>query len=177
MPTVIVEGVDRVGKSTVADHLSSEHGFSYMHFSRPRGTTPSEKAHFQWGTFDRMFQFLRALEGQPARIVMDRGHLGELVYGPIYRGDSGVDLTYIHDLEQIWLGDVILVLMVHRNLDVLRRRDDGLGFDITKLEAEQALFEEAWSRSRLPRKHLLDVTDMSILDVYAFMDTLIKDVK
>jgi thymidylate kinase len=170
---VCIEGVDRCGKSTVCSHLQNEHGFGYMHFSKPEGSNNLERAHFQKGTFDRMFKFVEALEKQEANIVLDRAHLGELVYGPMYRGDSGVDLSYIHELERLYGGSMILILMVHQNLDVIRDRDDGLGFDISKLEKEQELFVSAFIDSQISTKTILDVTDLDIPQVLAKLEALL----
>ena len=166
---VIIEGIDRIGKSTCCQHLV-DIGYRSMHFSKPEGETQNEKAFFQKGTFDRMFAFISTLEGQDANIVMDRAHLGEYVYGPLYRPDADVDVNYIFDLERDnECQDVLLILLIHRNLDVVRARDDGEGFDIEKLEEEQDKFLEAFDRSHLS-KLKIDVTDLDVTEMLAALD-------
>lgn len=169
-----IDGLDRIGKSSLCSHLRDGHGFGYMHFGRPEGTTDRERAFFQKGSFDRMFKFVEALENQQdTNVVMDRTHLGELVYGPMYRGSSGVDLSYIHDMEAMHGKSFVLILLVHTKLEVLRSRDDGLGFDISKLDREQELFVEAFASSKLQNKTILDVTDLSLEQVRDKLDRLL----
>lgn len=162
MSIVIIESPDRHGKSTCVDHLVKNHGFGGMHFGRPEGDDSRQRALYQKATFDRTFRFISALEGQQARIVLDRGHLGEWVYGPLYRAGSGVDLAYLWEGEDPAWRDVYLVLLHHRDLDVIRSRDDGLGFDISKLEDEQRRFHEAFELSRIRNKVVIDVTTSTI---------------
>jgi thymidylate kinase len=135
-----------------------------MHFGRPEGDDDRQRALFQKGTFDRMFRFVSALEGQDARVVMDRSHLGEYVYGPMYRPNSGVDLSYLWQMEDPTWDDVYLVLL-RADPEILRARDDGLGFDINRLEEEQERFAEAFSLSRLRHKIAIDVSALSLEEV------------
>jgi thymidylate kinase len=163
MSAIIVEGTDKCGKSTCIAHLTSRMGYRSMHFGKPMGSNAQERAHFQWGDFQRAFAFMAALQGQPVRICMDRAHLGELVYGPLYRSHSGVDLGYIHELESSAPFDnVLLILLEHGDLDVLRSRDDGLGFNINRLADERELFRAAFAASRLKHKVKIDVTRLGI---------------
>lgn len=161
---VLLDGCDKVGKSSLCDYLVRNHRFSSMHFGRPEGDDDRQRALFQKGTFDRMFRFIGALEGQDARIVMDRSHVGEYVYGPMYRPSSGVDLSYLWEMEDASWDDVYLVFL-RADPEILRARDDGLGFDITRLEEEQERFAEAFSLSRLRHKIAIDVSALSLDEV------------
>ena len=177
MAVVLVEGIDRIGKSSACEYLSKELGYSKMHFSKPLGITSAEKAHFQMGTFDRMFQFIRALEGPyESGIAMDRAHLGEYVYGPMYRGDSGVDVNYIFEMEKAYgpFRHAGLILLVHHDLDVVRARDDGLSFDPGRMAEEQNRFKEAFSKSSMI-KTTIDVTGMSIPDVHHVVNEFVSN--
>ena len=159
---ICIEGPDRIGKSTCCAHLASRHGYSRMHFGRPEGSTDTERSLYQKGSFTTLFTMAGALRDQRAKVVLDRSHLGELVYGPIYRPNSQVDLGYIHALEAADPGCMTLVMLTHRDPSVLRSRDDGLGFDITRLEDEIAAFAVAFAGSRLRSKHIIDVTDRPV---------------
>lgn len=172
---VMLEGLDRIGKSTCSNFLASR-GYSAMHFSRPEGSDDAERAHYQMGTFDRMFQFMRALDFQDANIVMDRGHLGEVVYGPLYRPGSGVDTRYVFDMERKYgpFKSTLLILLEHDDLDVVRYRDDGQGFDIGKLETERDIFSAAFDMSEL-RKSRLNVTGLDISSMLRTLDDTILE--
>lgn len=158
----IIEGIDRIGKSTCASHLVNMHGFARFHFGKPEGDTTRDRAMFQKGSFKTTMPIFAEL-GHRTNIVLDRAHLGESVYGPIYRGDSGVDLGYLNELEQQFDHDeVAMVLVVHRDLELVRSRDDGEGYDAAKNGEEQDRFVAAFKASKIYRKHALDVTDLDI---------------
>lgn len=69
----IVEGCDLTGKSTFCRKLEG-YGFKTIHFSQPQQ--------------DPLEEYLPNLARWPKHSVMDRFHLGERVYGPLYRGGS-----------------------------------------------------------------------------------------
>lgn len=72
--TVVLEGCDGVGKSTLAGRLAT-HGFATLHSPR----TPDHE--------DLIGRY-RDLLARPGRLVLDRSFVSELVYGPLYRGHS-----------------------------------------------------------------------------------------
>lgn len=82
--TVIVEGSDGVGKSTLARALVVHHGFTAVHSPR----TPDHQ---------NLVNRYRDLLARPGCLVLDRSFVSELVYGPLYRGGSR--LTWPQALE------------------------------------------------------------------------------
>ncbi|MEU9282909.1 hypothetical protein [Streptomyces sp. NPDC048341] len=82
--TVVLEGRDGVGKSTLAALLVTHHAFVTVHSPR----TPDHQ-----NLSDRY----RDLLARPGRLVLDRSFISELVYGPLYRGQSR--LTWHQALE------------------------------------------------------------------------------
>jgi hypothetical protein len=104
---------------------------------------------------DNMFRLI-ATEKLP--LIFDRTHLGEMVYAPLYRGYDG---NYIYDIERRHLSnmsnesDVRLILLTTSNFDMLV--DDGLGFDFSKKEEEQARFINAFNKSQIKNKVIVDV--------------------
>ncbi|MCX4595696.1 hypothetical protein OG819_40340 [Streptomyces sp. NBC_01549] len=82
--TVVLEGGDGVGKSTLADLLVTQHDFTAAHSPR----TPDHQ--------DLTSRY-RDLLAQPGRLVLDRSFVSELVYGPLYRDRSR--LTWDQALE------------------------------------------------------------------------------
>ncbi|MER6032172.1 hypothetical protein [Streptomyces sp. NPDC001851] len=86
--TIVLEGSDGVGKSTLAHHLVSQHGFTAVHSPR----TPDHQ--------DLVNRYLDLL-ARPGRLVLDRSFLSELVYGPLYRGHSRLTWSQALDLAQL----------------------------------------------------------------------------
>ncbi|KKL13373.1 hypothetical protein LCGC14_2526420, partial [marine sediment metagenome] len=80
---VLLEGADGVGKSTLAKELCGEYGYDYLHF-----LIPDEHPVDYW--FKELVKIKRPT-------VIDRLHLSEDAYGPIFRGGS-----QLSDLDR-WL--------------------------------------------------------------------------
>jgi hypothetical protein len=162
----ILEGLDRVGKSTLARGIAERRGYHLnLRYGRPeaagRWAGPGGARAYQEASFRALMAALRA-PGLP--LVCDRSHLGEHVYAPLYRGYPG---DYVFELEReagaAEFRGVRLVLLVE-DLEVGRHLvEDGLslgGPDTREKRArEQALFLEALARSALPDKRVVLVTD------------------
>lgn len=76
---IILEGCDRTGKTTFAEKLMKE-GYEYVHFSAP--STDED-------TYKTYMTFLNNIDVDK-KYVIDRFHVGEVVYGPIYREKAGL---------------------------------------------------------------------------------------
>ena len=162
----IIEGVDRLGKTTLVKNLLNTLGYHLViHYSKP------EKLDFYSTKFDssvlmrspeecyqrecnaNMFKIIES----KANIIFDRGNLGEIVYAQAYRQYSG---DYVHELERNTDTDhVRLVLLTTSNFDVCV--DDGLSHNFDNKELEQARFKKAFDNSSIRDKILIDVHDGS----------------
>ena len=76
---IVLEGCDGVGKTTLAEALAAQHGYTVVHSGRTPDGTDLVDHH---GT-------ILAL---PGRLVLDRSFISELVYGPLDRGRSRLSL-------------------------------------------------------------------------------------
>lgn len=85
---LVVEGCDGTGKSTLADSLAHEHGFSVIHSPR----TPDH--------VDLAARY-REILGRPGPIVLDRAFVSEFVYGPLYRGRVRMSWEEAFDLAEL----------------------------------------------------------------------------
>lgn len=174
--TYALEGIDRLGKSTLIQNLKKELGyFQSIHFTKP----PKEIAKVydevpQWARFAKdddyvpvkgyqgdCFYNSMVLAQSGAKIVYDRWHLGEYVYAPMYRGYSG---DYIFNLETRSGIDsyehVRLILLIEDFEKSKHFIDDGesLGTEADR-ETEQNLFIEAFHKSGIRDKRIICVTD------------------
>lgn len=77
---LIIEGVDRIGKSTLVKALSEKH--LAIKLTAP---TSIENTYYKYLTF-----FLRLNGSIPVAkpYIYDRGHISEIVYGPLYRPNN-----------------------------------------------------------------------------------------
>ncbi len=87
---IVLEGGDKNGKTSLARHLVKKFNAEYIHFSAPKGSP-----------YDEYMGFINGCDPEKSYVV-DRFHVGELVYGELYRGKSKLSL------EQLWYLDLAL---------------------------------------------------------------------
>lgn len=87
---IILEGVDGAGKSTLAtaiikeiEKLHPNDTVKYLHSSQLKGSVYEEYA-------ERLADYS---PGTGNHVVIDRWHVGERIYGPLYRDSSGYDIA------------------------------------------------------------------------------------
>ncbi|MFE6101262.1 hypothetical protein ACFVQ4_14975 [Streptomyces laurentii] len=124
--TLVLEGPDGVGKSTLAERLSARHGFRVVHSPR----TPD---HLDLAT--RYRQIL----GSPGPILFDRCFVSELVYGPLHRGRSRITWSDALDLAESVIGRAGLFLHLTAPETVIRQRLLDRDGESTELEEIAAL--------------------------------------
>jgi thymidylate kinase len=191
----IIEGIDRLGKSTLIDNIRNELGyFEVIHFGKPQVLTYNQKIVdrfkaeaadpskyiseadipdiykiYQYDSFDNALRILKS----DARLIFDRAHIGEAVYAPIYRNYSG---SYVFDLERSHnaqdMRHVKLILLTE-NFEVSKHFvDDGESLDVTKRKEEQQLFIDAFNQSVFPNKKIVSVTDERTGEFRSALDIL-----
>lgn len=187
MTTFIIEGLDRLGKSTLIKGIQNELGY-HMQFHRQKPELLDIYLEDEYHSYnsitvneDRKRSALHTYQikcfvqdmnlivhadsigvgsGQNKfGIIFDRSWIGEAVYASLYRGYNG---DYVFDLEQhfnIAKSNAILILLTEDFAKSNHFDDDGESFDITKREQEQEAFIKAFNRSRIPNKKMICVTD------------------
>lgn len=125
MPIVIIEGIDGSGKSTLANMIEevAEHKYKVIrtHRGPMKGSVVEE---YVAPLFEVAADEL---------LIADRWHVGEMIYGPIYRGISYVDSVLEH-IENILndLGAVKLVMLTPK--EIIQDRISSRGEDYLKPE-------------------------------------------
>jgi hypothetical protein len=169
--SIIIEGVDRLGKDTLISGIKDKLGFfQVIHYQKPELLYPYHMGNptmvifdsaglkrealkqYQIQSFRTMFKLLNS--GAP--LILNRAHLGETVYAPRYRGYSG---EYVFDIESVHgeraLKTTLLVLLVTSDFSFIA--DDGGSFDFKAKEAEQDDFIRAFDQSAFNNKLMIDV--------------------
>jgi thymidylate kinase len=162
-----IEGLDRLGKSTLIGGLQNSLGFfNVIHFGKPQKLKAYEDASVYDIARAQEYEYQKAgfinsmlLAKSGARVIFDRWHLGEVVYAPLYRAYSG---NYVFDIEKNAMmqeaNQVRLILLVE-NFNISRHfKTDGDSFDDRRREEEQELFIDAMARSIIPDKMVICVT-------------------
>lgn len=97
MITIILEGCDKTGKSTIAKKIHDLLGFKVVSCRQPTG--------------DPYDEYVKKMKAVKESTVFDRWCYGELVYGPLYRGKSQLSPNQLRNLE--WLATARNAVLVH----------------------------------------------------------------
>lgn len=138
-----------------------------LHFGNVRHDSVEEGLAYSEKQYTEMFKLMvNHLNYENAGIICDRAHLGEMVYGPIYRGYTG---EYVLDIEkrfskynELWDNLFLIVLTDHP--ENLIKREDGHSFsiDLDKKQNEINNFINAYEKSTIKNKLHLNVHDYDI---------------
>jgi len=101
---IVIEGVDGVGKSTLAKTIAKEYGYYHKWMGRPEKGKAFE------------FYLTEYIEHLAGKIVLDRSHFSEEVYGSYFRKGS----EFTHDQNEL-LNHLLLrcadTVLVHCKLE------------------------------------------------------------
>jgi thymidylate kinase len=165
----IVEGPDRTGKNSqillLKKWLESKdrtpHVLHYSNVKCPDIKAASERYYRQ------MFDFCQFAIKNDYDLILNRAHIGEVVYSPIYRDYDG---SYVYSLEKEFLKPTtpIALLLFIDDPDNLISREDGNSFsnDLEKKTIEVSAFVEAFERSKIKNKKVFDIDGLCIDDVW-----------
>ena len=164
MNHIIIEGMDRLGKSTIVRELSKDFSKVFInHFGVPKGDDNEEKLHYQILSFTREFDYVKRLRslwhGDNGIALWDRSHLGEAVYGPLYRNSSP---EFIHGLEKLYEDENTFLFLLEAPIEFIANKDDGDSLSKNKkelLEKERDLFRDAFHKSKIKNKAMIQVAD------------------
>lgn len=145
--TIVIDGCDGTGKTTLAEELAARFGVAVHHSAR----TPDGIDLITW------YQGILAL---PGLLILDRGFLSEPVYGPRYHGRSRLTDTQIITLA----GEVadrrgICVHVTAAAASIRERlvaRGEPTVPDIDEIETISALYDDVFAKIRdhVPVVHL-----------------------
>jgi uncharacterized FAD-dependent dehydrogenase len=95
MALIILEGLDRTGKSSVARHFEEKEGYEVIHLSAPRKGITSDEY------LQEMVDLISSAAGK--NIVLDRSHYGELIWPSVYNRKpvlSEEEIEIIREIEE-----------------------------------------------------------------------------
>lgn len=138
MPIIIIEGVDGSGKSTLANAIAKlDHGLT-VDLQHRGPLKNSVQVEYYW-------PLVRVPDD--VLLIADRWHLGEMIYGPLYRGASLVDGTWFEAIEDVLETKQAGRVIMSPPLDIVKHRLSARGEDYLKPEH----VEHVWNEYRSPR--------------------------
>lgn len=160
-----IEGMDNCLKDTIIYELRSilPPETQILKFSNPpKGVNAKD---YQMKHFQDMFDLMEStLAVSKRHLILNRSHLGEFVYAPIYRK---YDADWIFEMEKNFLAkkdhskQCALLLFYDSSNEKLKLREDGKSFselDGAKMDNERERFLQAFDRSHFEYKMKFDLS-------------------
>lgn len=180
MKLVIVEGTDNTGKDTLISKLIEKYPtVTIIHCGKPYSKKYSSLE--QDSLFDiYASNIINKKYDNTHLLIMNRSHIGEYVYGVLYRGRDEDDVFEMieHIDEKIMSRsdlDVYYIQLLCSSEELLSRNEDNKSLsngNKEKILKEKEKFEEIYSVSKL-RKKLIYVNDG---DNFKSRDTIFNEV-
>lgn len=150
MALIILEGLDRTGKSSVA-RMFEEQGYESIHISAPAKGTSADQYVGEW------VDMLTSIQGR--NVVLDRSHYGELVWPQVYGRTSLLNEEAMEILREIEDNmDITRILMVDNDSAAHWQRCVDNNEPLTKPQfvKARALFSTMADKHGFERKQLKD---------------------
>ena len=173
---LIIEGMDRCGKSTLVENLRKKYFKNPNIMAHHSSSPPAVEDPNGWEIehYESLFIASKRLVNQLSYdIIFDRFHLGAIVYGEKYRN---ADPQPIYDLDRRFLSgykNAALILLTDNN-DGIASRDDGesLEKNMDDFTYTRAAFTNAFNQSTC--RHKLHINISRNGGVENTYDTVVK---
>lgn len=160
---IIVEGIDRVGKTTICEKIIEEFSNRGKHIIRFRDDTRYHGGHESMDINTEKINTLQSMieEGIVDNVILDRYHLTEFVYGSCDRGYLNIDMLDIDRRLRNYelVSGTVIVLIVVEPIDVIESSKEH-GSD---LSVHAALFEKMYNLSQVRHRYLIDYTTANVI--------------
>ena len=157
---IIIDGLDRCGKSTFVEYLRDKYPDycpMVLHSTKPPSDLEDPKS-YQLNHYKKQIQQIKEIiTDYEIPVIMDRFHLGEFVYGTLYRNGQYYP-EELKELEQPLKSIKTSLYVFTDSTDNRLDRDDGnsLTIDPSTMDAEYKLFTEWYSHSTITNKTFID---------------------
>lgn len=160
MKLIIVEGTDNTGKDTIISKILEYYPTStIIHCGKPFSNKYSIKEQ------DELFDLyanniINGLYKNTHIIIMNRSHIGEFVYGRLYRNREPIStIQMIENIDNKLLNchnlEVKYIQLLSSSMELLHRNEDNKSLskgDVEKIKLERQYFEEIFDLSKLNKK-------------------------
>lgn len=172
----IVEGMDRCGKDTLIRHIRKNVLVSPKTTMIHCSSTPNVSYPQDWSRihYHELLKSCIHLHEDGWNIILNRSHLGEAVYGPMFRG---TEADWVFNLDQDLVNSVgefgVSLIVLIDSPENLILRDDGLSLyqSENNIRSVRNAFSDVFDRSYITNKFLFDHSQIA---PEAQLDTLMK---
>ena len=174
---ILIEGQDRTGKDTLIKYLTQqlfEYSPIVIHC-----IGPSKKCKEPLKQSKEFYKnLLLLISNNNNNFILNRSHLGEIVYGPLYRNYDGY---YVLDLEKKYLlntdKNVILISLIDSSYKNIKREDgDSLSNNTEDINNEIKQFKNMYELSNIKNKLFIDINNKIIEDVRYEVINFLKEI-
>ena len=159
---VILEGLERTGKTSVAEILENNFGFirfkDHNHFKLMDINSIANR-------LDSTLSMLVALDKAGKNIVLDRFHISELIYGTNDRGYRNHDFEHIYYIDEVLSHLNTKLFLLERNADDEYVDAFPRNVSISGLEEYQKKFRYTFDKSFIENKCIYNTSEMGFYDV------------
>lgn len=165
---VILEGMERTGKSTLADEFEKRGFVKFKDHNRFREYGVDTVKH----RLDSTFSFLQALDQAGTNVVLDRFHISEIVYSRFYRKVPSSYMSYNYFIDAAL--SKMNVVLVHCTRKIDDRYVDDFQLDFAKKDLKEMKKEFTYliDKSEIRRKYDVDISKE---DPATFVDFIIHE--
>lgn len=160
---LIIEGMDRCGKSTLVQNLRKNYFKSPRTFVHHSSSPPNVDDKNRWEVDHYSSLLSTAIdmsENKGYDIIFDRFHLGAIVYGTRFRG---ADPSGIYELDDLYLKTYqkSATVLLTDFAEAIAARDDGESLEVSREEFEETrhMFIESFQKSNCPNKLHINISE------------------
>lgn len=174
---IFIEGPDRVGKSTQIQLLKTyltiqtENPTHMLHYSYFKKMASEDSYKNSKLLYEDMFKILNLINRKTeSNVILDRSHIGEFVYSPLYRN---YDASYVFEIETKfnWLmNNSKLIIFINDDINELWNRNDSNSLSNNNKELireEMIAFRNAYDKTNIKNKLLLNVTGRTVESIHS----------
>lgn len=159
---VILEGLERTGKTTVAEILENNFGFirfkDHNHLMEMDSTSIANR-------LDATLSMIVALDKAGKNVVLDRFHTSELIYGTYYRGYSRENFQHIKYIDEVLSHLNTKLILLERTVDEKYKEVFPHSGHEKEIDMMQKDFRYEVDKSYIENKTTYNTSEMSFYDV------------
>lgn len=159
---VILEGLERTGKSTIAEILETKYNFVSF---KDHNHLMEMDCSFIANRLDATLSMITALDKLNIDVVLDRFHISELIYGTYYRGYSRANFQHIKYIDEVLSHLNTKLVLLERTVDEKYEEVFPRNQNAEIITAMQKDFRYEVDKSYIENKVTYNTSETSFYDI------------